>query len=659
MNWKPNPSGTMQALPDPVVWSPQMLELRRVAPRRAAVMEARILRAAFRQPPRLTGTEWADRYRYLSPEASAEPGKYESSRAPYQREPLNAMCDPLIRKVVLMWPSQIGKTECICSAIGKRIHQHPGPMLVLQPTLEMAESWSKDRLAPMLRDTPVLRGLVKDPRSRDSGNTLLHKQFPSGHLTAVGANSPAGLASRPIRDLWADEIDRYPLSAGSEGDPLGLASRRTATFGNSKKVFISSPTIKGASRIEAEFLDSDQRRWQVPCPHCNEYQELTWGGPSVSYGLKWDAGKPETAYYVCRSGCVIDEMHKGAMNAKGRWVAQNPGHATAGFWTNALISPFDGSRWGKLAAEFLEVKRDPIRLRSFVNTVLCETWEDEGVRVDAHALMDRLEDYPTDEEDQVLAPKAVAVVTAAVDVQDDRLEVAWYGWRAGEEGWLLRTEIIAGDPGTQAPWDVVDAMLLEPIRHERGTPLPVAVTFVDSGGHHTKAVYAFTRPRAARRIFAIKGSSLEGAPLLGRPSRNNAARAILYMVGSFTGKESVMARLSKISDHGPGYLHLPAWLDAEQLQQITNEKLVTKIIGGRAKRLWLKTGRNEQLDMLVYALAALQVVGAKALARITAAHDALSGPDGSESEPKPTHAAPIVPPSTPPRRGGFVNSWRK
>jgi phage terminase large subunit GpA-like protein len=623
---------------------------------RAAEVERRVIRFTFQPPPRMTVTEWADSFRYLSPESSAEIGKYSSSRAPYQREPMNALSDPRVKRVVLMWPSQVGKTEIMNNFIGKRIHLEPGPMLVLQPSANpMAEAWSKDRLVPMLRDTPVLRGKVKDVRSRDSNNTLMHKKFPGGHLTIAGANSPSGLASRPIRDILCDEVDRYPASAGNEGDPIGLAFRRGATFRNGKQLLISSPTIKGSSRIETEYENSTQEKWWVPCPHCGVEQILRWGGRDTSFGIKWESGKPETAHYCCEHcAVVIEEAWKSWMNERGRWIADNPGHPVRGFWTNALISPW--AKWGDLAAEWLAVKGDPIRLRPFVNTVLCETWEDEGAKLDAHVLFQRLEEYEAE------VPAGVGILTCGVDVQGDRLEASVWGWGDREEGWFIETQFIPGDPATPAPWAALDAYLKRTFLHESGARLGISATLVDSGGHHTKEVYSFTREHVLQKVFACKGSSIEGHPLLGRPSRSNSAKAILYMVGSFTGKETVMNRFAKIVEPGPGYLHLPATLDGEQLQQFTAEKLVSKIVGGRAKRIFITTGRNEQLDMLVYALAALhthgvavtRTIGDRVLelakrgeARAVAAAES----EGEEAPP---------PPKPQKRRGGrgYVQGWR-
>lgn len=621
----------------------------------------------------MTGTQWSDAYRYLSPESSAVSGKFDSARAPYQREMLDAMCEPTGGRVVCMIGSQLGKTEIVNNAIGQRIHLRPGPILVLQPTLDMAEAWSKDRLAPMIRDTPVLRRQVKDPRARNSGNTLLHKSFLGGHLTVVGANSAAGLASRPIRDVFCDEVDRYPASAGTEGDPVSLAFRRTATFGNAAHVLISTPTIKGQSRIEKAFAESDQRHYYVPCPHCGEFQILIWGGRDIAYGIKWEEGKPDTAYYVCeKNGCEIEEMFKPQMLARGEWRAHNPGHSTKGFFLPGYYSPFDGARWGKLVAEFLEVKADPIRLRTFVNTVLCQTWEDEGEQVEAHALVDRMEDpYPRP------CPAGVAVLVRTVDTQGDRLETAVWGFGEGEESWPIEHEIIPGDPGVPegskttdrdgniiaSPWDTLALTMTRTYKHASGTELKPFVTGIDVGGHHSKNVYAFTRKRVAQRVYALHGSTTgQGVPLLSKPTRNNSAKAILYAVGVFTGKEALMSRLAKITQPGPGYIHIPSWMDGEHLAQLTSEKLVTKIVGGRAKRIWIKTrDRNEFLDLAVYALAMLQVMGLSALRSLGETANAMMAAALPEEVSTNQPSAPEVE-APPPRRSQhdeFRKQWRR
>ena len=308
--------------------------------------------AVLKPPPDLTISDWADQHRRLSSEASAEPGQWRTSRAEYQRGIMDAISDPSAETVVIMSSSQIGKSESILNMVGYHIDHDPAPIMVVMPTERDAETWSKDRFSPMARDTPCLQGKIADPRSRDGNNKILHKRFPGGHLTIVGANAPSGLASRPIRLLLCDEVDRYPFSAGAEGDPVNLAKKRTVTFWNRKIVLVSTPTNKGASRIEAAFEESDQRRYWVPCPACGAEQLLTWGQ------VKWDKDengghRPETARYHCADcdAAWKDETRWAAIS-KGRWIADAPFNGTAGFHLNEIYSP-----WVRLEALVASFKK--------------------------------------------------------------------------------------------------------------------------------------------------------------------------------------------------------------------------------------------------------------------------------------------------------------
>jgi phage terminase large subunit GpA-like protein len=310
----------------------------------------------------------------------------------------------------------VGKTELINNVVGYHIHQDPAPMLVVQPTLEMAQTWSKDRLAPAVRDTPVLASRIKDPRSRDSGNTTLHKVFAGGHVTACGANSPSSLASRPCRLILCDEVDRYPPSAGTEGDPVSLAKKRSTTFWNRKIILVSTPTEKNHSRIEQAYQESDQRKYFVKCPECEEDQVLRWAN------VHWEKDKPGTANYVCEHcGCFWDDAKRFRAIRYGKWKPTADGDGkTAGFHLSGLYSP-----WTPLedsVRDFLASKRDPMRLKTWVNTFLGETWEDQGEQVDEHDLINRSEDWGEELPDDVL------LLTAGVDVQDDRLELEIVGW---------------------------------------------------------------------------------------------------------------------------------------------------------------------------------------------------------------------------------------
>ena len=549
--------------------------------------------ASFAPPPDLTISEWADQFRYLSPEASAEPGRWNTDRAPYQRGIMDAISHHETETVVLMTSAQIGKTAILENVVGYYVSQDPSPTLLLQPTLEMAATFSKDRLAPMLRDTPSLRGLVKDARARDSGNTQLHKQFPGGHITMTGANSPANLASRPIRVVLCDEVDRYPESAGTEGDPVALARKRSATFWNRKIVLTSTPTIKGLSRIEQAYLASDQRRYWVPCPDCGEHQVLTWAN------VRWDEDQPETAHYVCEHcGSCIDEQHKLPMLQRGEWRASAPFKGAAGFHINELYSPW--RRWSEIAADFLEAKQGGSEmLKAWVNTSLGETWEDQGDAVEAGRLVSRLEQYS-------LESIPANLVTAGVDVQKDRLEASFVAWGTGEEAWLVDHIIIAGDTTQPDPWDELAALFNE-IR-----PRAVAI----DSGFNTSAVYAFVQKfRFCRAIKGMPGMNrpfIEDDRRRAQRLRRNGRRGVtVEPIGVDGGKLVIHSRL-RLSAAGPGFIHFPdePGFDDEYFAQLAAEKLVTKYRFGRPYQEWVQQRpRNEALDCLVYALAALRLFG--------------------------------------------------
>lgn len=559
-------------------------------------------------PPSLTVSEWADTERMLSAESSAEPGRWSTARAEYLRGPMDAVSDPEVGDVVLMMASQVGKTSLEENVVGFHVDQDPSPMLVVLPILELAAAFSKDRLAPMLRDTPALQGRIGEARSRDGDNTLLHKMFPGGHITLAGANSPASLSARPVRVVLGDEIDRWPASAGTEGDPLRLAKKRTEAFWNRKHIWASTPTLKGLSRIEAAYQESDRREFWVPCPHCGEYQTLVWAQ------VRWPEGEPERALYHCpHCGSEWTEGERKQAVALGEWRASAPFHGTAGFRLNGIYSPW--TRLGEKAREWLEAQGRPAQLQVFINTFLAETWEEDAERVDAHALEARAEDWAQDGPSNspegaltVPAPADVLVITCGVDVQDDRLEVERVGWGLEEESWSLEHRILYGDPSAPELWKALDDYLTTSTPTADGRKVAVSCTAIDSGGHHTQAVYRFCGPRFGRRVYAIKGSSTAGAPVWPkRASKNNKARINLFMVGVNAAKDMVTARF-KVAHPGPGYCHFPKGRDGEYFRQLTAERVVTRYSrGGFPVREWRKepSQRNEALDCRVYAYAAL------------------------------------------------------
>ena len=602
-------------------------------------LEARIaeaIRTSLKPPPRLSVSQWADRYRQLSSESSAEAGKWSTSRAEYQRGMMDAVSDASIETVVLMTAAQIGKTELINNVVGYHIHQDPAPMLVVQPTLEMAQTWSKDRLAPAVRDTPVLANKIKDPRSRDSGNTTLHKVFPGGHVTACGANSPSSLASRPCRMILCDEVDRYPPSAGTEGDPVSLAKKRSTTFWNRKIILVSTPTERGHSRIEQAYLESDQRKYFVSCPDCEEEQVLRWAN------VQWEQDKPATATYVCEhcGSCWSDAKRYRAIRY-GKWKATSEGYGkTAGFHLSGLYSP-----WTPLedsVRDFLASKRDPMRLKTWVNTFLGETWEDQGEQVDDHDLMQRAEDWGGELPDEVL------LLTAGVDVQDDRLEIEIVGWGRGEESWSIDYQTAYGDPSTADLWMQLDQILQQKFVHPTHGEMVIRSACVDSGGHYTQQVYNYCRARAGRKVFAIKGVGGEGKPIAGRPTKNNIGKINLFPVGTDTAKELIYSRL-KIVEEGEGYCHFPVGRHEEYYRMLTAEKKVTKYFKGRPKREWVKIRtRNEALDCRVYATAALAILNINLEVVYRRAQNVVPS-DPEKSVPR----RPSVP-----RRSSFVHGYK-
>ena len=630
-----------------------------------ADIERRIVRRAFRPPPRMNACEWADTFLYLPSELSAQRGpKYSSANAPYQREPLKVMSSPKTRRVALMWASQLGKSLILQTYLGWRIDQRPRPILMVQPTIELAEAWSKERLAPVASETPVLRNKLSDPKSRAGGNTLRLKLFDGGFLAIVGSNAPGGLAGRSIGDVALDEIDRFEESAGTEGDAIALAERRQAVYGDKLTLLTSTPGNKGESRIEPEFQAGDQRYYVVPCPHCGHEQELLWGAKDAPYGLRWDHDKPDTAQYLC-AGCaaLIDEMYKPWMLARGRWVPRAPDHPFPSFFLNGLYSPFGGSGWASHVETFLRDRHNPQKLKVFANTVWCETWEEPGARIESHELVARLEEYPKDAKDRELLPPEIAVLTAGVDVQGDRLELRVWGWGAGETSWLVRVEQIPGDPGLApgtrgSPWDVLDEIRRQTYRHASGARLHVDRWMIDSG-YHTKQVYQYCRERVSESVNACKGMPGAGVHLLGKPNYQGHAKVMLYPIGTFAGKESLLRSRLYIPMKEPGAVHLPTWATIAELEGLVSERLVSRLVKGRVVRQWVKVRddvRNEPLDCAVLAHAGLHSFGLGFIAalgeRATEIDELGKSLPDTQAEPKRDRDDDDRP------RGGWMNAWR-
>jgi phage terminase large subunit GpA-like protein len=622
--------------------------------------------AAVVLPPReITVSQWADENRVLTGAAAAERGQWHTR--PYQCEPMDVLSPSHpCRQVVLWSAAQMMKTEVLLNFIGFIADIDPGPVLVVEPRTEDAKALSKDRVAPMFRNTPALRGKIAPVKSRDSNNTTLHKVLSNGagHITLTGAISPSGLAMRPIRYALLDEVDRYPASAGTEGDPVSLAVQRTAEFAHNKKIVMAStPTIKGISRIELAWRESDQRDYFVPCPKCGHFQVLALGD-GTGPGLVWPEGKPVEAMYRC-AGCqeLIPHHQKAWMVERGQYQAQNPASPIPGFRLSQLISP--KKSWGEIAVEFLAAKKSPETLKAFLNTVLAELWEEtHETPTDAHALWNRCEPFEAE------APEGVALITAGVDVQADRLEVEIAGWGRDEESWSIAYHVIPGDVTRNEVWDHLEGLLLAEYLHASGLPMRIVAACIDCG-FKDATVLRFTRDRYNRRVYATKGRAGESPIWPRKPSRKN--QTPFFMIGVDAAKTAIYDRL-KIRDAGPGYCHFPIGRDLEYFEQLTAEKKFTRYHHGFPKQEWRKpaSARNEGLDARVLAYAALQALytsGLKLTAhcdRFTRMTDARRGGSHATSpvtapkpsSPEPRQSAPIERGGDPwiPRRDWFGRS---
>jgi terminase, large subunit len=561
----------------------------------------RARREAIKPPPKLSLSEWADRYAYLSPETSAGAGKF--SAFAYQRGIMDAFTDPSVHVISVMKSARVGWTKCLDHAVGYYIHQDPAPVLVVQPRVEDAEDYSRTEIAPMLRDTPVLAAIAGSLTAKDANQRIAKRVFRNGaSVSFVGANSPGGFRRITARIVIFDEVDGYPVTgAGVEGDQITLGTKRSETFWNRKAALGSTPTRKGMSRIEQAWNESDQRRYHVPCPHCGATQTLKWKN------LRWDRDEtgdhlPETAHFVCEtSGCIIEEHHKPAMIDCGEWIAEKPFNGHAGFHIWAAYSLFPNACWRNLVEEFLAARKDPLRLRTFVNLVLGETWEDDAEKVDGNSLIARGENYGPQS-----LPDKILLLVAGVDTQGDRLEVQIVGYGLNEECWVVAYHVINGDPAQGAVWFELDKLLLERFRTVGNRELRIWSACLDTGGHHANQVLAFCRTRRARRIFPIKGIA-GPRPIWPKRSSKTKTNDTVFMVGVDTAKDAIYGRL-RINKPGPGYIHFPVGgaFDEAYFDQLTSEQVVTRFKQGRPFRVWiLPSGkRNEALDVSVYGLAA-------------------------------------------------------
>jgi phage terminase large subunit GpA-like protein len=582
------------------------------------------LDALWAPPPQMTVSEWAEKNIFLRKGTSARPGEWRTES--YQREIMDAMCDPEVARIILAKCTQIGWSAILNAIVGYFIDCDPKPMIMVQPTESNAKQYSKKRIAPLLEDCPALKGKVKQAKSRASGNTMQLKEFIGGFLKITGANSGANLRSDPVPIILGDEVDGWTEDVDGEGDTLAILEKRTGQWDDAKVFLGSTPARpKGFSRIDNEYEKSSQGRFHVPCPHCGKEQPLWWRDPETNeYRLKFELdefGVPlrESVFYVCKFclGSIYEGQHKAAMLKAGRWVHKFPERKIRGFHINALYAPWK-LNWHTLAREWVEAQHDQSKLKAFINLNLGETWDEGGVTFDRNALINRREVYKptaktTEEESEVIVPADVGVLVATVDVQHNRLEFQVTGFGAGEEQWLINHEAIMGDPGLQDVWRELEGWLLTPYPRVGGGEMLPAITLIDAGsGGHSDAVYRFTEPRqtTSRRVYACKGFQTIPKPGLAVRGTTKKQSVIVWNVATEACKDRIFSRLQKLQ-RGPGYMHFPMWTQDEYFDQLTAEKKIP-ILNRKTRKLHYEYvqshPRNEALDLTVYGHAALYIL---------------------------------------------------
>ena len=571
----------------------------------------------MKPPEDLTVSQWADKNRRLTSESSAEVGKWRTSRTPYMFDILDSFTDPLIEHIVVVAASQVGKSETINNMVGYCIDQDPGPILLIQPTIDDVKRYSEMRIAPMIRETRCLKRKVADPKSRDAANTKRQKSFPGGVLVMTGSNVAHDLSSMPIRYVFGDERDRWATSAGSEGDPWELAVARTRTFYNKKMVEVSTPTVKGASAIENSYNLGTMERWKTQCPHCGEYVELTFDNIRFEYDAAENGDKKifhiSEIFYVCpECGGISDEHTMKSQPAK--WVATVPEarkhHKTRSFWLTAWVSPW--ATWESIILQFLQAGTDSAKLQVVYNTQFGELWEERGDMASEDDVMARREVYEAE------VPDGVLLLTCGVDTQDDRLEYEVVGHRRFGETWGIKKGVILGRPDTEEVWERLDEVLSHKYKFKSGVSLQISLTFIDEGGHFTQEVRQHCLARQYDHVFAIKGANRPDIPYTAPPKKQKIVvngkvigQVWVYEIGVNAGKQKIVDNL-RVQSPGANYCHFPLRDDygKQFFKQLMSEHLayVPKL---KHPWQWQKIPgheRNEAFDIRNYNLAACEIL---------------------------------------------------
>lgn len=585
------------------------------------------IRNALRPPARLALSAWADRYAMLSAESSHKQGRWTT--LPYQRGIMDAITDRRIERVTVRKSARVGYTKILNHTVGYYAHYDPCPIMVVQPTIGDAEGYSKDEIEPMIRDTKVLRKIFPAQDKREKGNTILHKLFRGGQLRMVGADSPRGFRRVSMRVVAFDEVDGYAQTAGEEGDQIKLGEQRAGYFWNRKFLYGSTPTLDQTSRINKLFHRGDMQFYNVPCPHCDAPQVLEWKN------LRWPKGEPDKAYFACTAnGCVIEYRHQRWMVTEADrrqqagipgygWIATNPdaepGHASFHIWAAYSFAP--NATWAHLAREWLAAHKIIEERKTFINTVLGETYKGEGDAPEWKKLYDRRELYRIG----TVAHGGIALY-AGVDVQKDRLEVEVVAYGRRMESWSVEHRVIPGDTsllsGPNSPWPKLDEMLNETFPTERGGEARIRRMAVDSG-YNTNTVYQFVSGYAASRVLAVDGRD-SYQMIIGQPKavevtvkgKRKGRSVKLWPIGSSLIKTELYGWLKQerpTDESGDvlpyGYCHFPQYPE-EYFKQLTAEEIVPRLVKGFRRYQWENVyGRNEVLDCRAYARAAANLDG--------------------------------------------------
>lgn len=535
-------------------------------------------------PPDYTPVEWAEANIKI-PLGNAIPGPLRFSNTPHLIEPFNVMADPKVKRITLMFGAQLGKTTMINAAIGYHIAHDPVSQMMMQPSQGDLHTWLETKFNPMVEANEPLKDRIAKPRSREGVNNQAMKSYPGGFLMFSWSGSPRTMRGRSAPKIYCDEVDGYDYTA--EGHPVNLLWQRAATFGDQRKLVVTStPTIKGASFVESSFEEGDQRRFYMPCFHCDEDILFEW--KNVHWEKDGDTHLPDTAVYVCpECGAIITDAHKKAMLRKGHWVAAKPFRGHASYHCNELYSTF--RKFSDVAQSFLE-KKAMNDVQTFVNVSLAETWEETGEQADPNALPNFAENYDRDTRDE-----NIVFVTAGCDVQKDRIEAQVVGWAYGGVPYIISHDVFYGNPVESAVWNDLDQYLLGTF-----SGLRITQTYIDSG-YLTEFVYTFTKKRHGRKVFPVKGDA-GVKDVVSKPTQSGAQRAMLVKVGIDPVKRTL---LTLLKDPGEK-IHFSHKLDGEFYKQLTAEKMIIRKVKGFDRMEFVKTrDRNEALDCFVYAYAAM------------------------------------------------------